>query len=130
MTVKYIHVVAAVIKNADGEILIAKRPDHTHQGGLWEFPGGKVDAGETAREALNRELREELAIDVRGAAPFMEIHHEYPDKSVFLDIWLVDQFAGEAVGNEGQPISWVLRSDLKHYAFPEANQPIIEKLLA
>jgi 8-oxo-dGTP diphosphatase len=130
MSVKHIHVVAAVIKDKQDNILISKRPDHVHLGGLWEFPGGKVDAGESARQALSRELEEELAIDVQGAEPFLEVRHSYPDKSVFLDIWLVDQFAGEARGNEGQSIAWVQRAELANYDFPEGNKPIVEKLLA
>lgn len=129
-TKKRIHVVAAVIRSSNEGILIAKRPDHLHQGGLWEFPGGKVDSGESAREALTRELREELAIDVQDAQPFMEIHHDYTDKSIFLDIWLVEQFEGEPVGNEGQQVRWVPLAQLRSYDFPEANIAIIDKLLS
>lgn len=130
MVVKRVHVVAAVIRDSEGNILIAKRHDHVHQGGLWEFPGGKVDGEERARDALARELSEELAIDVTRAEPFLEIRHDYPDKSVFLDIWLVDQFRGKAVGNEGQEIRWVAVAELRDYDFPEANVPIIDELLS
>lgn len=128
-TKKRIHVVAAVIRNNSDHILIAKRPDHLHQGGLWEFPGGKVDSGEAVGDALARELNEELAIQVQAADPFMEIHHDYADKSVFLDIWLVDQFNGEPIGNEGQQVRWVSRQNLRSYDFPAANLAIIDKLL-
>ena len=127
---KRIHVVAAVIRDGGDNVLIAKRPDHLHQGGLWEFPGGKVDEGESVRNALARELNEELAIQVEAAEPYMEIHHDYSDKSVFLDIWVVDQFGGEPVGNEGQQVCWVPRQELRSYDFPEANVAIIDKLLA
>ena len=129
MAKKRIHVVAAVIRDSGDNILIAKRPDHLHQGGLWEFPGGKVDEGEVVRDALARELNEELAIQVEAAEPFMEIRHDYSDKSVFLDIWVVDQFGGEPVGNEGQQVRWVPRQELRSYDFPEANVAIIDKLL-
>lgn len=130
MSKKRVHVVAAVIRGDSDSILIAKRPDHLHQGGLWEFPGGKVDDGEAVCDALARELDEELAIEVKAAEPFMEIHHDYSDKSVFLDIWTVEQFEGEPQGNEGQQVRWVSRNELRSYDFPEANLAIIDKLLA
>ena len=122
---KYLHVAVGVIENKFGEILIAKRPDSSHQGGLWEFPGGKVDAGETLQSALVRELKEELAIDVLQSQPLIQIRHDYPDKSVLLDVHKVTAFSGEAKGNEGQPILWVDPASLSHYDFPAANQPII-----
>ena len=104
---KVVHVAVGVIKNNLDQILIAKRPDDAHQGGLWEFPGGKVEAGETLTQALARELREELAIEVQSITPLIQIQHDYSDKSVLLDVCLVDGFTGIAQGNEGQPIRWV-----------------------
>lgn len=124
MTQARIHVMAAVIRR-DGRILIARRPDSAHQGGLWEFPGGKLDAGEERSEGLRRELREELGIEVTSTRPLIDIRHDYPDKSVRLDVWLVDDFQGEAHGAEGQPILWVTPAELDQYAFPQANVPII-----
>lgn len=126
---KRIHVVAGIIYGQDGRLLIAKRPDHLHKGGLWEFPGGKVDDGESAREALVRELHEELAIEVVHCRPFTEIHHDYPDKHVFLDFWKVTTFNGQPHGNEGQPIEWVTLDQLTEYQFPEANEPVVTKLV-
>lgn len=123
-----IHVVAAVIRSDNESILLAKRPDHVHKGGLWEFPGGKVEPGETAFQALGRELEEELAISVVTAEPLLQLHYDYPEKSVFLDVWEVSQFSGRARGNEGQPIVWVPVNQLGDYPFPEANHPIIELL--
>jgi 8-oxo-dGTP diphosphatase len=123
-----IHVVAAVIVAADKKILLAKRPAHVHQGGLWEFPGGKVEEGENAEQALARELEEELAICVTGAAPLLKVRHDYPEKTVLLDVWKVSSFSGCAKGNEGQPIVWVAIDQLGKYPFPEANQPIVEAL--
>ena len=127
---KAIHVVAGVIFSpARDRVLIARRPEASHQGGLWEFPGGKLSEGELPLAALSRELREELAIEVTRARPFLEIHHNYPDRVVFLDIWQVDEFTGQAKGNEGQPIAWVGLEELENYAFPAANEAIIERLL-
>lgn len=120
-----IHVAAAVIVNARGEVLISRRHAQAHQGGLWEFPGGKVEAGETALQALRRELHEELGIDLRSARPLIRIPHDYPDKSVLLDVWQVTAFDGEAHGREGQPVQWVPPRRLRDFAFPAANQPII-----
>ncbi|NHN38110.1 8-oxo-dGTP diphosphatase MutT [Pseudomaricurvus alcaniphilus] len=127
---KTVHVAAGVIVDGGGRILIARRPDHTHQGGLWEFPGGKVDAGETVAEALCRELLEELGINAREYSPLLEVRHDYPDKSVLLDVWQVTAFSGEPHGREGQPVQWVPVDALADYRFPEANMAIIEKILA
>src|SRR5690554_6293328 len=120
-----IHVIAAVIRDDQNRILIAKRPDHVHQGGLWEFPGGKLEAGEPRFDGLVRELREELGISVTDARPLLDIRHDYPDKSVRLDVWLVSGFDGEAHGAEGQPVRWVAASELDEYEFPAANAPIV-----
>jgi len=131
---KRIHVVAAVIYAAPGmnQILIAKRPDHLHQGGLWEFPGGKVDQGESAWQALVRELREELDINVTKAEPMMQLSHDYSDKQVMLDIWQVTGFEGQARGEEGQECCWVsvaeIVADNSDYQFPAANRAILERL--
>ena len=123
-----IHVAAAVIVGVDGNILIARRPDHVHKGGLWEFPGGKVEEGESVQVALARELEEELTINVLDAEPLLNVHHAYPEKEVLLDVWRVTEFSGEPRGNEGQLIAWVTVDQLEDYPFPEANQPIIDAL--
>lgn len=126
-----IHVVAAVIYNLEHDaILIAKRPKHLHQGGLWEFPGGKVEINEMPVDALARELKEELGIQVTKSQQLLAVSHEYPDKSVYLDVWQVNLFVGEARGMEGQEVRWVARSALSTFEFPEANLPIIDKLLS
>lgn len=122
---KRIHVAAAVIRGADQRVLIAKRPLDKHQGGLWEFPGGKVEVGEPVEAALLRELHEELGIVVETARPLIQVRHDYPDKQVLLDVWEVLAFSGEPHGAEGQPLAWVASDDLPEYAFPAANQPII-----
>lgn len=124
-----IHVAAAVIYNASQEqILLAKRPHNKHQGGKWEFPGGKVEPQETVLDALVRELEEEIAIQVTQAQPLIQIHHDYSDKSVLLDIWQVTAFTGEPQGAEGQQIKWVDKNALNDYSFPDANQPILQAI--
>lgn len=125
---KVVHVAVGVVKNNLGQILIAKRPLDVHQGGLWEFPGGKVEAGETLLQALARELWEELDIDIQTAEPLIQIRHDYHDKSVLLDVCVVNDFNGTALGNEGQPIRWVDTAVLNSYDFPAANRPIITAL--
>ena len=125
---KTVHVAVAVIENAQGEILIAKRLDHQHMGGYWEFPGGKVEPGETLLEALRREIQEELSLHIHTAEPFLKVPFQYPDKKVLLDIWRVTSFVGEPQGCEGQRIQWVNKDCLPHYTFPPANHPILTAL--
>lgn len=126
---KRIHVAVGIILNTDGQILLAKRPEHLHQGGKWEFPGGKVEQNETVTQALIRELKEEVALNVHSSEPFMALSYDYPDKQVLLDIHTVSDFTGEAQGLEGQQIVWVDKHELTHYDFPDANKPILAKLL-
>jgi len=114
-----------VIRDESGKILIARRADNQHQGGLWEFPGGKVEEGELVQVALARELHEELGIVVTTARPLIKIQHDYPDKQVLLDVWEVSAFTGDAQGLEGQPLKWVSARELANYDFPEANKPIV-----
>ncbi|WP_133717632.1 Nudix family hydrolase [Methylocaldum gracile] len=120
-----LHVAAGVIRNGLGQILIARRLAHVHQGDLWEFPGGKLEAGETAKEALSREIREELNLEVIEASPLIRIRHAYPERCVLLDVWRVDRFEGTPIGMQGQPIRWVSPDELPGFAFPAANRPIV-----
>lgn len=122
---KRVHVAVGVISDGFDKILVSRRPEHVHQGGLWEFPGGKVEAGETVRQALHRELLEELAIEIEQCEPLLTIAHDYTDKSVLLDVWWISAFIGEPHGREGQPLLWVAGSELRGLQFPEANQAII-----
>lgn len=124
-----VHVAVGVVRNAQGQVLIARRPEHLHQGGLWEFPGGKLEAGEDTATALARELREEVGIDVLSARPWLLIRHAYPDKTVLLDVWWVEQFQGTAQGLEGQALDWQQPTQLDRALFPVANGVIIERLL-
>ncbi|WP_257284107.1 Nudix family hydrolase [Endozoicomonas sp. SESOKO1] len=123
-----VHVAVAVILGDDGRVLLAKRPEDKHMGGLWEFPGGKVEPGEDIKLALNRELREELDIDVSTFSPLIKIRHDYPETSVLLDTWVVSGIQGEPKGNEGQVIQWVEKGCLNNYEFPEANKVILRAL--
>ncbi|WP_286239687.1 Nudix family hydrolase [Neptuniibacter halophilus] len=129
MSSKTVHVAAAVIRDGAGNILIARRPDDKHQGGFWEFPGGKVETGESVLSALGRELQEELGIEVLAAHPLIRVPYQYPDKSVLLDVYEVDRFRGEAWGREGQPVKWVTPAELEQHQFPAANQPILNACL-
>jgi len=123
-----VRVAVGVIRNGRGEVLVARRHDHLHQGGLWEFPGGKIHDGESTFAALCRELAEELDIQVEAAAPFVEIDHHYPDKSVRLEVWTVTLFSGTPHGMQGQPLAWLAVSALEPANFPVANAAIIEAL--
>lgn len=139
---KLIHVAVGVIHNGlqsqndhlERKILIAKRGDHQHQGGLWEFPGGKVEEGETVQQALQRELEEELGLraDVENMLPLITIPFHYPDKSVLLDVWNVygDEFDQDlSLGKEGQPLVWTQLDNLGEYDFPAANKAILDALV-
>jgi 8-oxo-dGTP diphosphatase len=120
-----IQVAAGVVVNPQGQILVAKRPQEKHQGGLWEFPGGKIEAGESAHEALARELHEEVGIRITVSEPLITIKHSYPDKTVCLRVLRVTQFNGKAWGREGQDVAWVPPADLLNLDFPAANKPIV-----
>ena len=123
-----VHVAVGVIINDVGEVLIARRASHLHQGGLWEFPGGKLEPGETVEQALVRELQEELAIYARSFDPLTTIEHDYGDKRVLLDVWWVRRFTGEPVGVQGQIVQWSKITDLGQFSFPAANAEIIQKI--
>lgn len=121
----FVHVVVGVVYDSIGRVLIARRGDHQHQGGLWEFPGGKVEPGESPLMALTRELKEEIGINVLAAKALTKIEFHYPDKSILLDVHSVRSFTGQAYGREGQPISWVAPERLRDYSFPAANALIL-----
>ena len=125
---KFVHVAVALFL-CKGNVLIAKRHDNTHQGGKWEFPGGKVEAGESVFAALQRECMEELGVYVLQAKPFMQQAYTYPEKSVLLDVWQVDAFYGDAQALDSQAICWVPVSELSHYDFPEPNRLMISEIL-
>lgn len=123
-----IRVAAGIIERND-EIFVALRASDKHQGGLWEFPGGKVEADETPQAALARELAEECGIEVQSIEPFHMLRHDYSDKSVELHFFRVVNFVGEPHGKEGQEVAWVQRDALSKLDFPKANIPIVEMLV-
>ncbi|GMQ87021.1 MAG: Nudix family hydrolase [Gammaproteobacteria bacterium] len=123
-----LHVAVAAIVSSQGQVLISQRPGHVHQGGLWEFPGGKLESGESVQDALQREIHEELGISIVNQRPLIRIPYRYPDRSVLLDVWKIDAFHGEPHGKEGQPIEWVAIDSLCDEHFPAANRSIIRAL--
>ncbi|GIC76150.1 8-oxo-dGTP diphosphatase MutT [Moritella sp. F3] len=126
---KIVHVAAGIIVR-DQQVFISKRSSEQHQGNKWEFPGGKVESGESVLEALTRELKEEVNLDVLNADVFHQLEFDYGDKIVQLDFYLVDDFVGVGKGLEGQQTAWVNINALADYQFPEANQVIVEMLMA
>ena len=128
--VQTIQVAVAVILNDKDEVLLAFRSLEQHQGGLWEFPGGKVETGESVIEALTREIREELNVVIIAAEPLISVNHDYSDKTVLLDVWYVADFQGTPQGHEGQKIRWCAIHDLQKDEFPAANAPIISAIRA
>jgi 8-oxo-dGTP diphosphatase len=123
-----IHVAAAAIIDPRGRVLIGRRADHRHQGGLWEFPGGKVEPGESVEQALARELKEELDILPLASEPLIRIHHQYAEREVLLDFFRVTRYQGEASGREGQPLRWLRPQEMRAEEFPAADRPVITAL--
>ena len=124
-----IHVVAAVLRDARGRILLARRTDGRDLAGLWEFPGGKREPGETPEAALARELHEELGIDARVGAHLITVPQRYPDKRLRLDVRHVGRWTGEPRGRAGQALAWVPPHKLASYAMPPADIPVVAALL-
>jgi 8-oxo-dGTP diphosphatase len=117
--------VAAVLRNRNGDVLLARRPAHAHQGGLWEFPGGKVENGETVETALHRELEEELGVTCQSACPLITVSHAYADKHIWLEVWELNAWTGVPAGREGQPLRWVRPESLSEVAMPAADVPVV-----
>jgi 8-oxo-dGTP diphosphatase len=125
-------VVAAAMVDAEGRILIAQRPAHKSLGGLWEFPGGKVEPGESCEAALVRELKEELAVHIEADAldPYAFASHAYEDFNLLMPLYVLRRWQGEPAPLEAQALAWVKPQDLLNYAMPPADLPLVEKLIA
>ncbi len=122
-----IHVAVGLLLDRD-QVFITRRPANTHQGGKWEFPGGKLDDNEPTETALRRELYEELGIEVRASQPWMQVRHRYPDREVLLDVWRITAWDGAPHGREGQEARWASVRELPVLDFPEADLPILRRL--
>ncbi|HDI3033903.1 TPA: 8-oxo-dGTP diphosphatase MutT [Cronobacter turicensis] len=127
---KKLQIAVGIVRNAKGEIFITQRAADAHMANKWEFPGGKIEAGETPEAALRRELQEETGITVTSAALFETLDYEFPDRHVSLWFYLVESWEGEPWGKEGQPGHWVHQQALDAQAFPPANESVIAKLRA
>ncbi len=123
-------VVAAALVDADGRVLVARRPEGRPMAGLWEFPGGKVREGETLEAALIRELAEELGIDTRESclAPFTFASHEYDDFRLLMPLYVCRVWKGTATAREGQELAWVRPTRLADYPMPPADRPLVAML--
>jgi len=126
---RMVEVVAGVITDARGRILLARRTEGRDLAGLWEFPGGKREPGESAEDALARELHEELGIDVELGAPLIAVPQQYPHKRLRLDVRLIARWRGTAKGHEGQALAWVPPHKLPDYPMPPADRPVVAALL-
>ncbi len=123
-------VVAVALIDADGRVLLAKRPEGKSLAGLWEFPGGKVEAGERPELALIRELKEELSIDVTESclAPLTFASHAYDDFHLLMPLYVCRRWNGDVMSREGQQLKWVRAKDLRNYPMPPADKPLIPYL--
>ncbi|MFL6617342.1 MAG: 8-oxo-dGTP diphosphatase MutT [Povalibacter sp.] len=122
------HVMAGAIFDEQGRVLVAQRPPGKHLAGGWEFPGGKLELGEERFEALRRELHEELGIDALSGEPLICYEHQYVDRLITLDLWLVTKYVGVPYSREGQTLQWVAVGDLEKTGLLDADKPMIPAL--
>jgi 8-oxo-dGTP diphosphatase len=125
-----LRVVAAVLFDAQRRVLIAQRPPGKHMAGFWEFPGGKIGPGESPEQALGRELAEELGIELQDCHSLLQLRHDYADRSVALEVFLVDSYRGEPCGREAQALKWVPPVQLRCEELLVADRPVLEALIA
>jgi len=124
----HFRVAAGILRDADGRVLISERLCDGPFNGLWEFPGGKIADGELAVDALGRELTEELGIEVTESTPYMALHHEYPDRVVDLEFFLVTGWRGDPTGLEGQSLRWLHAWELDPNVLLPADAPVVDRL--
>jgi 8-oxo-dGTP diphosphatase len=124
-----LHVAAGVLQNESGQVLIAQRPEGSHMAGAWEFPGGKIAAGESYVQGLVRELDEELGIQARYVRHLARLSHDYPDRRVHLYVWKVLTWSGEPRGAEGQALQWLAPGELMQAGLLPADAGIVAVLL-
>ena len=132
MTIKLVLVAACALVDADGRVLIAQRPEGKSMAGLWEFPGGKVEAGEQPEQSLIRELQEELGITVKPEclAPLTFASHSYPDFHLLMPLYVCRRWEGFVEAREQQRLKWVWPNELRNYPMPPADEPLIPHLTA
>ncbi len=123
-----VHVVAGVLRDADGRVLLAQRPAGRHLAGGWEFPGGKLERGEDRLAGLVREIREELDVEIGTAHPLMCTRHAYPDRRILLDVWAVTSYRGTPRALEGQGLRWCSAEDLAGADLLPADRPLVTAL--
>lgn len=123
-----IHVVAGAVVGGDGRVLIAQRPPGKHLAGAWEFPGGKLERGETRAAGLARELREELGIDIHQPRPLIRVRHAYAAAEVLIDAWVVTRYDGEPQSLDGQALRWCRPEALASAGLLPADRPIVRAL--
>jgi 8-oxo-dGTP diphosphatase len=130
VSVKIVLVAACALVDADGRVLLAQRPEGKPMAGLWEFPGGKVEAGERPEDTLIRELREELGIVVRDEclAPLAFASHSYPDFHLLMPLYVCRRWEGMVTAKESQALTWVRPNRLRDYKMPPADEPLVSHL--
>jgi 8-oxo-dGTP diphosphatase len=132
VSAKIVLVAACALVDADGRVLLAQRPEGKPMAGLWEFPGGKVENGETPEQSLIRELQEELGIVVKEdcLAPLTFASHAYPDFHLLMPLYVCRRWQGQVAATEGQNLVWVRPNRLRDYEMPPADVPLISHLMA
>lgn len=125
---KHIEIAIGIIRSQDCEIFITQRGEDSHLAGFWEFPGGKIEPGETPYKTLQREIAEEVDILIHNAQFLKVVKHSYNDRDITIHAYLVEEWDGVPFAKEGQPSRWVDQEDLNADEFPDANRPIIEML--
>ncbi|WP_392552133.1 8-oxo-dGTP diphosphatase MutT [Orbus wheelerorum] len=125
---KKIEIAVGIVRSHDGQIFITQRGENSHLAGFWEFPGGKVEPNETPFQTLQREIAEEIDINIHDAKYLKTVEHQYNDRFITIHVYLIEEWDGEPFAAEGQPSRWVDEEELNADEFPDANRTIIEML--